>query len=134
MAESGVLLLPRPPNEITGAAEKASSAGSNGSTMKGTSVRSNVSDTSSEGKFQVTCDAGSAGRFRVFTRSLSILVGQQVRAEAGEHERMWGSLLVTCSEAEDGSLDVLVRVFHPDWHEPCQIVLIKSQPNDKTEE
>jgi hypothetical protein len=86
---------------------------------------------STANSFAVECDAGSAGRFRVFTKSLSILVGQLVPAEGLEPERMWDSLLVTCGEAEDGSLDVLVRVFHPDWDEPCQFVLSKSHPNGR---
>ena len=46
-------------------------------------------------------------------------------------EEIWDSVLVSCGEAEGGSLEVEIRFFHPDWDEGRQIALIKSRPNHK---
>ena len=79
-------------------------------------------------KFQVRCDAGSQGRFEVGTDSLSVRVGQRMRA--GKQEEMWDSVQILCKEQSDGSLTVEVVVCHPDWEEAKTIAAIHSRPQD----
>ncbi len=79
-------------------------------------------------KFQVRCDAGSPGRFEVGTDTLSVRVGQRVRA--GKEEEMWDSVHILCKQQEDGSLTVEVLVCHPDWEEPQKVASIHSRPQD----
>jgi len=79
-------------------------------------------------KFQVQCDAGSQGRFEVGTDTLSVRVGQRMRA--GKEEEMWDSVQILCKEQADGSLTVEVVVCHPDWEEAKTIVAIHSRPQD----
>ncbi len=78
-------------------------------------------------KFQVKCEADSAGGFRAGTASLSVTVGQRVRV--AEAEEMWDSVAVHCKEEDDGTLIVRVLVFNPDWDEPLQIACIRSRPD-----
>jgi hypothetical protein len=77
-------------------------------------------------KFQVQCDAGSQGRFEVGTDTLSVRVGQRMRA--GKEQEMWDSVNVLCKEQPDGSLTVEVLVSHPDWEEAKTIAAIHSRP------
>ena len=79
-------------------------------------------------KFQVRCDAGSQGRFEVGTDTLSVRVGQRMRA--GKEEEMWDSINILCKEQPDGSLTVEVLVSHPDWNEAKTIAAIHSRPQD----
>ncbi len=79
-------------------------------------------------KFQVQCDAGSPGRFEVGTDTLSVRVGQRMRA--GKEEEMWDSVQILCKEHADGSLTVEVLVCHPDWEEAQTIAAIHSRPNE----
>ena len=79
-------------------------------------------------KFQVRCDAGSPGRFEVGTDTLSVRVGQRMRA--GKAEEMWDSLHILCKEQPDGSLTIDVLVCHPDWEEAKTIATIHSRPQD----
>ena len=79
-------------------------------------------------KFQVRCDAGSQGRFEVGTDTLSVRVGQRMRA--GKEEEMWDSVQILCKEQSDGSLTVEVIVCHPDWEEAKTIAAIHSRPQD----
>ncbi len=79
-------------------------------------------------KFQVSCDAGSQGRFEVGTDTLSVRVGQRMRA--GKEEEMWDSVNILCKEQPDGSLTVEVLVSHPDWNEAKTIAAIHSRPQD----
>jgi len=79
-------------------------------------------------KFQVRCDAGSSGRFEVGTDTLSVRVGQRMRA--GKEEEMWDSVQILCKEQSDGSLTVEVLVCHPDWEEAKTIAAIHSRPQD----
>ena len=79
-----------------------------------------------ECKFQVSCEAGSAGHFRVGTESLSVRIGQRVLTEGGQE--MWDSVVVSCQEREDGALGIKVMVFHPDWEEGRQIAFVESRP------
>ena len=78
-------------------------------------------------KFEVHCNAGTAGELRVGTESLSVKIGQRVRRDGAEE--IWHSVLIHCDEAEDGSLTVRVIVCHFDWDESRQIALIESKPN-----
>jgi hypothetical protein len=77
-------------------------------------------------KFQVRCDAGSSGRFEAGTDTLSVRVGQRMRA--GKEEEMWDSVQILCKEQSDGSLTVEVVVCHPDWEEAKTIAAIHSRP------
>jgi len=79
-------------------------------------------------KFQVRCDAGNQGRFEVGTDTLSVRVGQRMRA--GKEEEMWDSVHILCKEQADGSLTVEVFVCHPDWEEAKTIAAIHSRPQD----
>ena len=79
-------------------------------------------------KFQVRCDAGSSGRFEAGTDTLSVRVGQRMRA--GKEEEMWDSVQILCKEHSDGSLTVQVVVCHPDWEEAKTIAAIHSRPQD----
>ena len=79
-------------------------------------------------KFQVRCDAGNQGRFEVGTDTLSVRVGQRMRA--GKEEEMWDSVQILCKEQPDGSLTVEVLVCHPDWDEAKTIAAIHSRPLD----
>src|SRR5947207_16029684 len=79
-------------------------------------------------KFQVRCDAGSPGRFEVGTDTLSVRVGQRMRA--GNQEEMWDAVQILCKEQSDGSLTVEVIVCHPDWEEAKTIAAIHSRPED----
>jgi len=79
-------------------------------------------------KFQVRCDAGSQGRFEVGTDTLSVRIGQRMRA--GKEQEMWDSVNILCKEQSDGSLTVEVLVSHPDWNEAKTIAAIHSRPED----
>ena len=79
-------------------------------------------------KFQVRCDAGGSGRFEVGTDTLSVRVGQRVRA--GKEEEMWDSVHILCKEQPDGSLTVEVLICNPDWEEPQAIAAIHSRPQN----
>jgi hypothetical protein len=79
-------------------------------------------------RFQVKCDAGIPGRFEAGTDTLSVRVGQRMRA--GNQEEMWDSVHVLCKEQPDGSLTVEVIVCHPDWEEAKTIAAIHSRPQD----
>ena len=79
-------------------------------------------------KFQVRCDAGSQGRFEVGTDTLSVRVGQRIRA--GKAEEIWDSVQILCKEQPDGSLTVEVVVCHPDWEEARTIASIHSRPQN----
>jgi hypothetical protein len=79
-------------------------------------------------KFQIRCDAGSPGRFEVGTDTLSVRVGQRMRA--GKEEEMWDSVHILCKQEEDGSLTVEVLVCHPDWEDPRKVASIQSRPQD----
>ena len=77
-------------------------------------------------KFQVHCDAGSQGRFEVGTDTLSVRVGQRMRA--GKEDEMWDSVHILCKEQPDGSLTIEVLVCNPDWEEAQTIAAIHSRP------
>ena len=79
-------------------------------------------------KFQVQCDAGSQGRLEVGRDTLSVRVGQRMRA--GKEEEMWDSVQILCKEQSDGSLTVEVIVCHPDWEEAKTVAAIHSRPQD----
>ncbi len=79
-------------------------------------------------KFQVRCDAGSQGRFEVGTDTLSVRVGQRMRA--GKEEEIWDSVNILCKVQPDRSLTVEVLVSHPDWDEAKTIAAIHSRPQD----
>ncbi len=79
-------------------------------------------------KFQVQCDAGSQGRLEVGRDTLSVRVGQRMRA--GKEEEMLDSVQILCKEQRDGSLTVEVLVCHPDWEVAKTIAAIHSRPQD----
>ena len=82
-----------------------------------------------ESKFQVECDAGGAGHVRLATDFLSVTIGQRVLRDGVQE--MLDSIAVSCAQEEDGSLQVRVTAFHPDWDEGREILLVRSRPDDK---
>jgi hypothetical protein len=71
---------------------------------------------------------GAKGRFEVGTDTLSVRVGQRMRA--GKEEEMWDSVNILCNEQPDGSLTIEVLVSHADWNEAETIAAIHSRPQD----
>lgn len=82
-------------------------------------------------KFEVHCDAGTAGELHVGTESLLVKIGQRVRMDGSEE--MWHSVVINCDADKDGSLRVKVIICHFDWKESRQIALIESKPNHNQE-
>lgn len=76
-------------------------------------------------KFQIQCEAGDRGRFRVGTDALSVTVGQRI--ERNGRAEIWESVVVQCSEEEEGSAVVRVLLCNPDWDEPLQIACVRSR-------
>jgi len=81
-----------------------------------------------ESKFQVECDAGSAGHIRLSAQSLSVTVGQRILRDGALE--MWDSVVVSCAQEEDGAMRVCVTGFHLDWDEGREILFVRSHPND----
>lgn len=79
-------------------------------------------------KFEVSCNAGDAGRLEVGSDAISVRIGQCIRRD-GKAE-LWGSVLVESKEQDDGSLVLEVLVYHPEWDEPTRIASILSRPYD----
>jgi hypothetical protein len=84
--------------------------------------------TKRDSKFLVDCDADEGHRFRGEAASLWINIGQRVRRR--DTPQMWESVAVECRSQSDGSLEIRVLVFNPDWDEPLQIASIQSRPDD----
>ena len=78
-------------------------------------------------KFQVNCDAGEHGQLRVASKSLVVNVGQTI-VRHGRTE-IWDSVVVKCSEDQDGSCIVQVLLCNPDWEEPMQLACLHSYPD-----
>ncbi len=75
-------------------------------------------------KFQVNCNAGAHGQLRVASETLVVNVGQKIVRDG--RTEIWDSLVVECSEDEDGSCTVRVLVCNPDWEEPMQLACLRS--------
>ena len=56
-------------------------------------------------------------------------MAQRIRKD--DLEQMWDSVIVRCSEEDDGTLAVRVFVSNPDWQELLQIACIRSKPDDR---
>ncbi len=80
-----------------------------------------------EPRFQVHCNAGDHGCLRVATDTLVVNVGQQVVRDG--RAEIWDSVVVECSEEEDGSALVRVLLCNLDWEEPMQIACLRSWPD-----
>ncbi len=78
-------------------------------------------------KFQVNCDAGDHGQLRVASESLVVNVGQTIVRD-GRIE-IWDSVVVKCSEDQDGTCIVQVLLCNPDWEEPMQLACLRSYPD-----
>ena len=78
-------------------------------------------------KFQVNCDAGGHGQLRVASESLVVNVGQRIVRDG--RTEVWDSVVVKCSEEEDGSCIVHVLICNPDWEEPMQLACLRSYPD-----
>ncbi len=77
--------------------------------------------------FQVNCDGGEAGQFRMAAGTLSLTVSQRIRCNGiGE---LSDSLVLVCQPEDNGALVVRVLVCNPNWHEPLQIACIRSWPD-----
>jgi len=87
-----------------------------------------ISGVNGESKFQVECDAGSAGHIRLSAQSLAVTVGQRILGDGALE--MWDSVVVSCAQEEDGAIRVCVTGFHPDWDEGREIMFVRSRPND----
>lgn len=61
------------------------------------------------------------------TDTLVVNVGQQIVRDGGAE--MWDSVVVECSEEEDGSAMVRVLLSNPGWEEPLQIACVRSRPD-----
>ncbi len=83
--------------------------------------------TNDELKFQVNCDAGVHGQLRVASETLVVNVGQKIVRDG--HTEIWDSVVVKCSEGQDGSCTVNVLLCNPDWEEPMQLACLRSYPN-----
>jgi len=68
-------------------------------------------------KFQVNCDAGDHGQLRVGSESLVVNVGQRIVRDG--RTELWDSVVVKCSEEQDGSCIVQVLLCNPDWKNQC---------------
>jgi len=78
-------------------------------------------------KFQVNCDAGDHGQLRVGSESLVVNVGQRIVRDG--RTELWDSVVVKCSEEQDGSCIVQVLLCNPDWEEPMQLACLRSCPD-----
>ena len=78
-------------------------------------------------KFQVNCDAGDHGQLRVASESLVVNVGQRIVRDG--RTEIWDSVVVKCSEDQDGSCIVHVLLCNPDWEEPMQLACLRSYPD-----
>jgi hypothetical protein len=79
----------------------------------------------SDRQFQLHCEAGASGRFEIGAATLSLRIGQLIFQE--ESQRMWDSVVIHCTQIEDGSLLVKIDVCNPSWDEPLQIASLKSR-------
>jgi hypothetical protein len=82
--------------------------------------------------FQVTCRAGEAGSLNVRADEASFVIAQRIRLNG--KEELWESLQVSCHKEEDGSLAVQVLLWDPKSEEPLQIALLRSRPDEITDE
>lgn len=74
--------------------------------------------------FHVNCDAGVHGQLRVASETLVVNVGQKIVRDG--HTEIWDSVVVKCSEGQDGSCTVNVLLCNPDWEEPMQLACLRS--------
>ena len=81
-------------------------------------------------KFQVNCDAGAYGQLRVASETLVVNVGQKIVRDG--HTEILDSVVVKCSEEQDGTCTVRVLICDPDRDEPMQIVSVRSYLNRGT--
>jgi len=79
-------------------------------------------------KFKVECNAGDTGHLLAASDSVFVRVAQRIHHDG--NGEMWESLHVKCEAQEDGTLNVEVVVFHPDWDEPKCIASLQSRPTD----
>ncbi len=85
-----------------------------------------------ERKFEVHCNADAAGELQVGTESLSVKIGQRILRDGTEE--MWDSVMIHGDQAADGSLEIRVMVFHPDWEQGRVIACIRSRPSEKRDD
>ncbi len=81
-------------------------------------------------RFHVFCNAGDHGCLCVPSDTLVVNIGQRILRDG--HAEMWDSVVLTCSEDEDGSALVRVLLCNPDWEEPLQIACVHSRPNTES--
>ena len=79
--------------------------------------------------FEVRCESRDQRRALIATTELSAVVAQRIRRN--DFEQMWDSVIIRCTEEEDGTMAVRVLVTNPDWHELIQIAHIRSRPYDE---
>ncbi len=79
--------------------------------------------------FQARCEPHDQRYALIATSGLSLFVAQRIRKD--DLEQMWDSVIVRCSEEDDGTLAVRVFISNPDWQELLQIACIRSKPDDR---
>ncbi len=76
------------------------------------------------GKFEIHCDAGTAGSLYARTNSVSVRIGQRV---GNQNAEIWDSIIILCEENRDGVLSAKIIVCHPDWDQQLQVAHIQSR-------
>ena len=79
--------------------------------------------------FEVRCESRDQRDRLIRTTELSAVVAQRIRRN--NFEEMWDSVIIRCTEEEDGTMAVRILVTNPDWHELIQIAYIRSRPYDE---
>ena len=79
-------------------------------------------------EFKVRCHSEGRGHCEVQGKSVGLRVGQRIRHEG--RQDVWDALRVDCREREDGSLEIEVQVFHPNWG-TFEEILILDKPTAK---
>jgi hypothetical protein len=79
--------------------------------------------------FEVRCESRDQRRALISTTELSAVVAQRIRRN--NSEQMWDSVIIHCTEEEDGTMAVRILITNPDWHESIQIAHIRSRPYDE---
>jgi hypothetical protein len=77
-------------------------------------------------RFRVRCNAGQHGEFNLATDTLAVNIGQEILRDG--RAQIWDSVVVECSEGDDGRCTVRVLLCNPDWEEPMEIACLRSNP------
>jgi hypothetical protein len=81
--------------------------------------------------FHVSCRAGETGSLNVATDGASFVIAQRICLNG--NKQLWESLQVSCHKEEDGTLAVQVLVWDPKSEDALQIALLRSRPDEITD-